>query len=143
MFDTTLAITRLIFDGFLDRYPDLKLIAAHGGGTLPYLVGRMTKGDEVELPQRRRMTAPPREYLRRLLDDSYTYDLGALQYLISVVGAEQVLFGTDWPHGSSTWAHSRVPPRSHLRSVTRSAAITRRGCSGSVADVGLTEHAND
>jgi aminocarboxymuconate-semialdehyde decarboxylase len=40
MFDTTLAFVRMIFDGFLDRYPDLKLIAAHGGGTLPYLVGR-------------------------------------------------------------------------------------------------------
>ena len=56
MFDTTLAIERMIFDGFLDRYPNLKLIAAHGGGALPYLVGRMEKGDEVELPERRRMT---------------------------------------------------------------------------------------
>jgi aminocarboxymuconate-semialdehyde decarboxylase len=37
MFDTTLAVERMIFDGFLDRYPNLKLIAAHGGGALPYL----------------------------------------------------------------------------------------------------------
>ena len=59
MFDTTLAITRMIFDGFLDRYPDLRLIAAHGGGTLPYLVGRFEKGDDVELPERRRMKARP------------------------------------------------------------------------------------
>ena len=50
MFDTTLAFVRMIFDGFLDRYPNLKLIAAHGGGTLPYLVGRFEKGDAVELP---------------------------------------------------------------------------------------------
>jgi aminocarboxymuconate-semialdehyde decarboxylase len=98
MFDTTLAVTRMIFDGFLDRYPDLKLIAAHGGGTLPYLVGRMTKGDEVELPGRRRMTAPPLEYLRRIWYDCLTYDLGALRYLVEVVGADRVLFGTDWPH---------------------------------------------
>ena len=47
MFDTTLAITRMIFDGFFDLYPNLKLIAAHGGGALPYLVGRFEKGDEV------------------------------------------------------------------------------------------------
>ena len=53
MFDTTLAITRMIFDGFFDLYPNLKLIAAHGGGALPYLVGRFEKGDEVELPERR------------------------------------------------------------------------------------------
>jgi len=98
MFDTTLAITRMIFDGFLDRYPEVRLIAAHGGGTLPYLVGRFTKGDEVELPERRRMTAPPLSYLRRIWYDCLTYDLGALRYLIAVVGADRVLLGTDWPH---------------------------------------------
>jgi aminocarboxymuconate-semialdehyde decarboxylase len=98
MFDTTLAIERMIFDGFLDRYPNLKLIAAHGGGALPYLVGRMEKGDEVELAARRRMTAHPAEYLRRIWYDCITYDLGALRYLVSVVGADRVLFGTDWPH---------------------------------------------
>jgi len=98
IFDTTLAVTRMIFDGFLDRYPDLKLIVAHGGAALPYLVGRFEKGDEVELPERRRMTLAPTEYLRRLYYDCITYDLGALRYLISVVGPDRVLFGTDWPH---------------------------------------------
>jgi aminocarboxymuconate-semialdehyde decarboxylase len=98
MFDTTLALTRMIFDGFLDRFPNLRLIAAHGGGALPYLVGRFEKGDDVELPQRRRMAAKPTDYLRRLYYDCITYDLGALRYLISVVGADRVLFGTDWPH---------------------------------------------
>ncbi len=98
MFDTTLAIERMIFDGFLDRYTSLKLIAAHGGGALPYLVGRMRKGNEVELPSRRRMLLEPIDYLRRIWYDCITYDPGALRYLISVVGAERVLFGTDWPH---------------------------------------------
>jgi aminocarboxymuconate-semialdehyde decarboxylase len=98
MLDTTLAITRMIFDGFLDRYPNLKLIAAHGGGTLPYLVGRFEKGDEVELPERRRMTLKPTDYLRRIWYDCITYDPGALRYLISVVGPDRVMFGTDWPH---------------------------------------------
>lgn len=98
IFDTTLAITRIVFDGFLDRYPSLKLIVAHGGAALPYLVGRFEKGDAVELPSRRRMTAHPTDYLRRLYYDCITYDLGALRYLISVVGPERVMFGTDWPH---------------------------------------------
>ena len=98
MFDTTLAITRMIFDGFFDSYPNLKLIASHGGGALPYLVGRFEKGDEVELPQRRRMQRKPTEYLRHIYYDCITYDQGALNYLVSVVGAERVLFGTDWPH---------------------------------------------
>jgi len=98
MFDTTLAITRMIFDGFLDRFANLRLIVAHGGAALPYLVGRFEKGDEVELPERRRMTLKPTDYLRRLWYDCITYDLGALRYLISVVGPDRVLFGTDWPH---------------------------------------------
>jgi aminocarboxymuconate-semialdehyde decarboxylase len=98
MFDTTLAITRMIFEGFFDLYPNLKIIASHGGGTLPYLIGRFEKGDEVEIPQRRQMKRKPSDYLRHIYYDSITYNLGALQYLVSVVGAEHVMLGTDWPH---------------------------------------------
>jgi aminocarboxymuconate-semialdehyde decarboxylase len=79
IFDTTLAVTRMIFDGFLDRYPDLDLIVAHGGAALAYLIGRFEKGNEVELPQRRRMALRPTDYLRRLYYDCITYDLGALR----------------------------------------------------------------
>ena len=98
MFDTTLAITRMIFEGFFDQYPNLKIIASHGGGTLPYLVGRFEKGDEVEIPQRRQMKRKPTDYLRHIYYDSITYQPWPLQYLISVVGADHVMFGTDWPH---------------------------------------------
>jgi aminocarboxymuconate-semialdehyde decarboxylase len=101
MFDTTLAITRMIFEGFFDQYPNLKIIASHGGGTLPYLVGRFEKGDEVELAARRQMQRKPTDYLRHIHYDCITYDPRPLQYLVSVVGAEQVMFGTDWPH----WVH--------------------------------------
>jgi aminocarboxymuconate-semialdehyde decarboxylase len=101
MFDTTLAITRMIFEGFFDQYPNLKIIASHGGGTLPYLVGRFEKGDEVELPSRRQMQRKPTDYLRHIYYDSITYDLRPLKYLIEVVGHEHVMFGTDWPH----WVH--------------------------------------
>jgi aminocarboxymuconate-semialdehyde decarboxylase len=98
MADTTLAFARMIFDGFLDRHPNVKLIASHGGGTLPYLVGRFDKGDEVELASRRRMKAKPSEYLKRIWYDCITYDSRALDYLISIVGADRVLYGTDYPH---------------------------------------------
>jgi aminocarboxymuconate-semialdehyde decarboxylase len=98
MFDTTLAITRMIFEGFFDQYPNLKIIASHGGGTLPYLIGRFEKGHEVEIPSRRQMKRKPTDYLRHIYYDTITYNLGALQYLISVVGEEHVMFGTDWPH---------------------------------------------
>ena len=101
MFDTTLAITRMIFEGFFDQYPNMKVIASHGGGTLPYLVGRFEKGDEVELASRRQMKRKPTDYLRHIYYDSITYDVRSLKYLIEIVGAEHVMFGTDWPH----WVH--------------------------------------
>ena len=96
--DTTLAFTRIIFDGFLDLYPNLKLIASHGGGALPYLVGRFDKGDEVEIPSRRSIKARPSEYLKRIWYDCINYHPGALQFMISIVGADRVLYGTDYPH---------------------------------------------
>lgn len=98
MFDTTLAITRMIFTGFFDRYPQLKIIASHAGGALPYLAGRFTKGDEVEIPQRRKMLHQPIDYLRHIYYDCITYSPASLEFLISVVGADRVMFGTDWPH---------------------------------------------
>ncbi|HTX04544.1 MAG TPA: amidohydrolase family protein [Steroidobacteraceae bacterium] len=98
MTDTTLCFARMIFDGFLDLYPNLKLIASHGGGTLPYLVGRFDKGDEVELPSRRRIKERPSVYLRRLWYDGICYSPEALSYLIRIVGADRVLYGTDYPH---------------------------------------------
>ncbi|HTP46174.1 MAG TPA: amidohydrolase family protein [Casimicrobiaceae bacterium] len=121
MFDTTLAITRMIFEGFFDRYPDLNIIAAHGGGTLPYLVGRFEKGDEVEIPSRRQMKSKPTDYLRHIYYDCITYDLGALQYLIKVVGAERVMFGTDWPHQvhdtKGAFANTASLPEKQTRAV--------------------------
>ncbi len=98
MFDTTLAITRMIFFGFFDKYPNLKMIASHGGATLPYLVGRFEKGDEVEIPSRRLMQRKPTDYLQHIYYDCITYDPRALEYLVSIVGSSQVMFGTDWPH---------------------------------------------
>jgi aminocarboxymuconate-semialdehyde decarboxylase len=128
MFDTTLAFTRMIFDGFLDLYPNLTLIASHGGGTLPYLVGRFEKGDEVELPQRRKMKAKPTDYLRRIYYDCITYDIRPLQYLISIVGAERVMFGTDWPHQvhdiKGSMAHTAMLPQDQCNAI-RGANATR------------------
>jgi aminocarboxymuconate-semialdehyde decarboxylase len=98
MADTTLCFARMILDGFLDLYPNMKLIASHGGGTLPYLVGRFDKGDAVELPARRRIKAPPSTYLKRIWYDSICYSAQALSYLISIVGVDRVLYGTDYPH---------------------------------------------
>jgi aminocarboxymuconate-semialdehyde decarboxylase len=98
MFDTTLAFTRMIFDGFLDRHPSLKLIAAHAGGTLPYLAGRLDICFENMPACREKIASPPSEYLRRIYYDAVTFTPQALDTCIAVGGSDRVLFGSDYPH---------------------------------------------
>ncbi|MBI4933873.1 MAG: amidohydrolase family protein [Actinobacteria bacterium] len=98
MFDTTLAIGRMILDGFFDRYTRLKIIASHGGAALPQLVGRFDKGFHVSTLEDRVIQRPPSEYLREIYYDCITYEPASLAHLVSVVGASQVLFGSDYPH---------------------------------------------
>jgi aminocarboxymuconate-semialdehyde decarboxylase len=97
-FDTTLAIGRCIFDGFLDRYAKLKLIASHGGGALPYLIGRMDICWDNIPAARARTAEPPREYMRRVYVDSVVFRQDALEMCVAVCGADNVLYGSDYPH---------------------------------------------
>jgi aminocarboxymuconate-semialdehyde decarboxylase len=98
MFDTTLALTRMIFDGFIDRYPNLKLIAAHAGAALPYLVGRLDICFEKMNACRTRIARPPGDYLRCLYYDSVTYRQEALELCVATGGADRVMYGSDYPH---------------------------------------------
>jgi aminocarboxymuconate-semialdehyde decarboxylase len=98
MFDTSLAIARMLYDGFLDRYPSLKLIAAHAGGFLPYLAGRMDICWENMVAVREHVRTPPSEHLRRIWYDAVTYRLDALRMCIDVGGDDKVLYGSDYPH---------------------------------------------
>jgi len=98
MFDTTLAISRMILDGFLDRYPNLKIIAAHGGATLPYLAGRLDRCHEMIPACREATEEKPSSYLRRIYYDSVVYTQDALELCIKVGGEENMLYGSDYPH---------------------------------------------
>ena len=96
--DTTLAIARMIFDGFIDRHPNLTLIAGHGGGTLPYVAGRLDQCHAQMPACRARIEAPPSEYLRRICFDTVVYRPEALALCVEVAGADNVLYGSDYPH---------------------------------------------
>ena len=98
MVDTTLAFARLILSGFFDRYPNAKLIAPHGGGTLPYLSGRLDRSHETIPACRSAIKAPPSAYLRRMFYDSVVYEPRALAMCVAAGGADNVLYGTDFPH---------------------------------------------
>jgi aminocarboxymuconate-semialdehyde decarboxylase len=100
LFDTTLAVARMIFDGFFDRYPNLKFIAAHGGGTLPFIASRIDLFYSFLPPAEKKLGAKPGEYLRHIYYDAIVYHAEALRECINLGGAGHVLFGTDYPHST-------------------------------------------
>lgn len=124
MFDTTLAISRMIFDGFFDRYTRLSIIAAHGGATLPYLAGRLDRCHERIPACAENISDPPSSYLRKIYYDAVVYDRRALQLCIDVAGGpDRVMFGSDYPHniGDMSGCLERVD------SLDRQAARAIRG----------------
>lgn len=99
MFDTTLAFAHMIFSGFLDKYPNVKLIAAHGGAALPYLAGRFDICHERIPACSAVIKEKPSDYLRRIYYDTVVYDPAALELCIKVAGSsDNVLYGSDYPH---------------------------------------------
>lgn len=99
MFDTTLALARMIFDGFFDRYTRLSIIASHGGGALPYLAGRLDRCFEKIPACAEKIADPPSSYLKRIYYDTVVYDERALTLCVEVAGGpDRVMFGSDYPH---------------------------------------------
>jgi aminocarboxymuconate-semialdehyde decarboxylase len=95
--ETTLALTHLIQDGTLDLFPRLKICAAHGGGYLPSYPSRndqcLTAFPNLCKPLKK----PSAEYLKQLYFDSILFTPEDMRHLIAVVGASQVVVGTDYP----------------------------------------------
>ena len=101
--ETSVAVARLIFAGILERHPNLKLVLAHGGGVLPYLLGRLDLAYsapryEANPACRANISRPPSHYLRQLYFDTSVLSAKALSFLIDQMGAESVLFGSDFPY---------------------------------------------
>ena len=97
--DTTIALSHLIFEGTLDRFPGLKICAAHGGGYLPSYAARMDHGCSVFPNQCKgpELKKKPSEYLKQIYVDSIVFTSEALRHLVAEVGAGQVVIGTDSP----------------------------------------------
>jgi len=98
MYDTTLAVSRMVLNGFFERYTKLKLIASHGGGYLPFIRGRIDVFFNEETLVKMPLTMKPSEYLEeRIYYDAIVYDKGALDLVMQVADPEKVMFGTDQP----------------------------------------------
>jgi aminocarboxymuconate-semialdehyde decarboxylase len=94
--ETTICLSKLIFDGALDRHPGLKIIAAHGGGYLPAYCGRSDHAHAVRRDSHG-CVRPPSEYLRKLWFDTVVYDPAQLRRLVEQVGIDRIVTGSDYP----------------------------------------------
>jgi aminocarboxymuconate-semialdehyde decarboxylase len=99
--ETTIALSHLIFEGVFDRFPRLKVIAAHGGGFLPAYADRSDHACLVS-PMRCnshiRLAKAPTEYLKQIYFDSLVFTPEAIRHLVAQVGAGQVVLGSDNPY---------------------------------------------
>lgn len=94
--ETTIALSHLIFGGVLDRYPGVKILAAHGGGYLPSYIGRSNHAWQAR-PDAQGCARRPGDYLRQIWFDNLVYEPEALRHLVREAGIEQIVTGSDYP----------------------------------------------
>ena len=97
MFDTSIALTRIILAGILDQYPKLKLVCPHVGGTVPYLIGRMDHQTQVLKRGAGNIKKPPSEYLQQIWLDAVSPLPQAIRYGCDLVGVDRMLYSSDHP----------------------------------------------
>ena len=96
-YQTTLMVERMILKGIFEKYPNLRLCLAHGGGFLPYNIWRLDHAYAQRSDFRKNIPKRPSEYLKQIYFDSIVHSVVALQYLVQAVGPDRVVIGTDYP----------------------------------------------
>jgi aminocarboxymuconate-semialdehyde decarboxylase len=101
--ETTIALSHLIFDGTLDKFPGVRICAAHGGGFLPSYAGRADNAcavfpDRCNAPKDGPLKKKPAEYLKQMFYDNILFTTEGMRHLVAEVGASQVIIGTDYPY---------------------------------------------
>lgn len=91
--DTSIAVARLLFSGHLQRFPGVKLVLSHGGGTLPLALGRLARSYR----NAKGKVADPVSGFAKMYFDSCVFDVEALEYLVRKAGAGHVMLGSDAP----------------------------------------------
>lgn len=96
--ETTIALAGLINAGVFERYPGLIMCAVHGGGFMPYQIGRLDRSHmakpEVAAVNTSRL---PSDYMTALYVDTVVHNPTALRFLVDTMGSDHVLLGTDYP----------------------------------------------
>jgi aminocarboxymuconate-semialdehyde decarboxylase len=108
--ETTIALSHLIFEGTLDRFPGLKICGAHGGGYLPSYAGRsdhgcLTRPDLCPGGTHGPIRKKPTEYMKQMYYDTMLFSPEGVRHLAAEVGASQLMVGTDYPY---PWTRTAV-----------------------------------
>lgn len=96
--DTTLAAAHLVFSGVVERFPGIRWVLAHLGGTIPFLAERLDRGYHAFNDCRKQISKPPSQYLREFYYDTVNFDVNALKLAIEFAGIEHLVAGSDYPH---------------------------------------------
>jgi aminocarboxymuconate-semialdehyde decarboxylase len=122
--ETTLAAAALIAGGVLERFPELQIVLVHGGGFLPYQLGRLQKAFLVRDEVPKGAEREPLELARRFHYDTILHQPAALGLLVEVVGADRLMFGTDFPFEMAEqrppeeWLGPALPDEAELAAVS-------------------------
>jgi aminocarboxymuconate-semialdehyde decarboxylase len=98
LMDTTLAASKLVFSGVVERHPRIRWVLTHMGGAIPYLAERLDRGYRAFADCRRHINRPPSEYLQTFYYDTVNFNPDAVKLATSFAGADRILAGSDYPH---------------------------------------------
>jgi aminocarboxymuconate-semialdehyde decarboxylase len=98
LMDTTLAAGTLVFSGVAERFPHIKWVLSHLGGSVPYLAERFDRGYRAFAECRANIRKPPSEYLKSWYYDTVNFNPDAIELAVKFAGADHVLAGSDYPH---------------------------------------------
>jgi len=123
--ETTIALHYLIFDGVLERHPDLKILAVHGGGYLGAYSGRIDHAWGARSDSHGELPNPPSSYLKKIFFDTVVFTPHQLDHLVRVFGVDHIVLGTDYPFDMAEY-----DPIAHLSSVRSFGHATKAAIAG-------------
>jgi aminocarboxymuconate-semialdehyde decarboxylase len=128
--ETSITLSKLIFEGTLDKFPKLKIISAHGGGWLPHYADRQDHACLVNpggCDPNIKLKKKPSEYLKQMWFDSLVFSPEAIRHLQAQVGASQIVLGSDYPY---PW---QLDPVDHIFACGSLNAAQKRAVLGDTA----------
>jgi aminocarboxymuconate-semialdehyde decarboxylase len=98
LMDTTLAASKLVFSGVVERYPEIRWALTHMGGAIPYLAERLDRGYRAFADCRANISRAPSSYLKQFYYDTVNFDQNCIELAIKFAGVDHILAGSDYPH---------------------------------------------